>query len=454
MNKVTDTNLYNIEEDKEVESSFQYDLKRNNPYVSSSSPANNATSSTTTTTNSNPINGGGGGGRFTPACFPGRTTPDFRITTSLFEQQGTRASIISPLTVNNTVGCDTIIPIAVAFNETIHAYFKTGDTSKFKVKCFGCMKISFPFAVLKYLTSELPQFEFRLNNLQIANQDLKINNQLLNRITDQFGLQSTSTPGPSNQAIESLQFKFLLSNLVQELKKQHQENKLAAFFNFELLKYEFKYSTTPLVLNANWSSNLIDNTIELNLNYSFNFRKNLSQVNFMIVMPKANVSNSTDKITLLKSEPTALVQEPDNKLQILWQMPILNSNGTLMAKFSIPGSFMLNQSLNSTSMSTTSMNSLEQFYQPVYVKFNIENETLSQVKFEITSNNYKLSLLKERIETGKYFCNNDHQQTMNQQVTLSDQSLLTNNKKPAVVGNLSTSLSTSIGSTVDIFLNN
>ncbi len=140
MNKVTDTNLYNIEEDKEVESSFQYDLKRNNPYVSSSSPANNATSSTTTTTNSNPINGGGGGGRFTPACFPGRTTPDFRITTSLFEQQGTRASIISPLTVNNTVGCDTIIPIAVAFNETIHAYFKTGDTSKFKVKCFGCMK--------------------------------------------------------------------------------------------------------------------------------------------------------------------------------------------------------------------------------------------------------------------------------------------------------------------------
>jgi len=443
LNKVTaeTNNLYNIEEDKEVETSFQYDLKRvsQQPTVSSS-PANvqQPVTGSVTVNQSN--------GRFTPACFPGRTTPDFRITTSLFEQQSTRASIISPLTVNPP-GCD-LIPIAVAFNETIHAYFKTGDTSKFKVKCFGCMKISFPFAVLKYLNSELPLLEFRLSNLQIANQDLKINNQLLNKVDSDLN--------------ETLQFKFASANLVHELKQQHQQNKLAAFFNFELLKYEFKYSTTPLVLNANWNNNPLENTIELNLNYAFNFRKNLSQVNFMIVMPVASTSsllttNNTDKIALIKSEPKAIVQETEQKLTILWQMSTVNTNGSLTAKFSIPSSFTLNQSLNLSTLSTSSINPLEHYYQPVYVKFNIENETLSQVKFDILSSQYKLSLLKERIETGKYFCNNDHQQQQQQQQNITSQlgnssadqlsqSLI---KKPPFAGNLSTS----IGSTFDIFLN-
>jgi len=385
-------------------------------------------------------------GRFTPACFPGRTTPDFRITTSLFEQQSTRASIISPLTVNPP-GSD-LIPIAVAFNETIHAYFKIGDTSKFKVKCFGCMKISFPFAVLKFLNnsiSELPQLEFRLNNLQIANQDLKINNQLLNKV--------------DSNSSETFQFKFTSANLVHELKQQHQQNKLAAFFNFELLKYEFKYSTTPLVLNAQWTNNPIDNTIELNLNYTFNFRKHLSQVNFMIVMPMTSptllpTANPTDKITLIRSEPNAVVQETDQKLQILWQMSTVNANGSLNAKFSIPSSFTLNQSLNLSTLSTSSINPLELYYQPVYVKFNIENDTLSQVKFDILSSQYKLSLLKERIETGKYFCNHDHQQqqnmTMSQLGSSADQLSQSVIKKPPLTGNLSNS----IGSTFDIFLNN
>lgn len=56
-----------------------------------------------------------------------------------------------------------------------------GDQNKFKVKCFGCMKISFPFAILKMLAIELPQLEFKLSNLHIANQDLKVNGQLLTR---------------------------------------------------------------------------------------------------------------------------------------------------------------------------------------------------------------------------------------------------------------------------------
>ena len=105
------------------------------------------------------------------------------------------------------------MPIAIEFKETIHSYFKIGDASKFKIKCFGSMKISFPFAILKLLAIELPQLEFRLSNLQIANQDLKINNQLI-----------------SNTSLldEDLKFKFINPNLVRELRQQHEQNKQAA----------------------------------------------------------------------------------------------------------------------------------------------------------------------------------------------------------------------------------
>lgn len=448
------TNLYNIDEDKEVESSFQYDQatnysKRNNN-VSSSSPATNALAnlSNTNGNNSQAFNTGNTSvtnGRFTPACFPGRTTPDFRHTTSIFEQQGIRASIVSPLTINS--GSE-IIPIAVAFNETVHAYFKMGDQAKFKVKCFGCMKISFPFAILKLLAIELPQLEFRLSNLHIANQDLKINNQLLNRTSADSSNQSfvsavssassppqlnnSSTSSSSiNSLTESLQFQFVTQNLITELKQQHQQNKMAAFFNFELLKYEFKYSNTPLVLNARWTSNPDESTIELTLDYVFNFRKNLSQVNFMIVMP---INKSNEKISLVKSEPTAMVQETENKLQILWQLSSINSNGKIKAKFSI--------------VSKESSNiSLEKFYQPVYAKFHVDNETLSQVKFDILSSSYKLSLLKEKIESGKYFCNNDQSNSTNNASNNNEQSQNTSgSKRAAFAGNISTT----IGSSVDI----
>jgi hypothetical protein len=301
-----------------------------------------------------------------------RSTMEIQYTDLKSIQEIRRATTICKL---DTKSFDDRIPIAVAFNEIVHAYFRIGDAGEFKIKCFGCMKISFPFAILKMLAIELPKLEFALNNLQIDDQDLKINNQILDKNSN------------------SLEFQFNNANLINELKQQHQQNKLAAFFNFELLKYEFKYTnqTAPLTLNANWSSNKQEQTIELNLDYVFSFRKQLSQVNFMIVIPPASSSNN--KLSLTQSEPSALVQENDNKLQILWQMPVVKSSGKLYAKFKIA---QQQQSLIETSPSPTANLNLESFYQPVYVKFHVDNETLSQVKFDILSSNYKLSLLKER----------------------------------------------------------
>lgn len=386
-----ENSLYNIDEDKEVESSFKYNLAIKKPTVSSS-PA----------------------GRFTPACFPGRTTPDFRHTTSLFEQQSTRASIISPLTVNS--GSE-IVPIAIAFNETIHAYFKIGESARFKIKCFGCMKVSFPYAILKLLPIELPLLEFNLKNLSILNQDLKLNTQLLEKNENLFA------------DMDEFNFRFRTQNLVNELKSQHQMNKMAAFFNFELLKYEFRYlkEEAPLVLEANWSSNYDEQTVQLNLEYKFTYAKSLAQCNFMVLMPMVVRAEMKEfRVALEDSEPSALAnrQEKEARTQVLFQIGSVSANGKVSAKFRV------------SEVGGEKLASLEQLYQPVYAKFHIDNDTLSKVKFKITSANYKLSLLKEKVESGKYFCDYDPQQSAAVQKSRSQ----------ITAG----SISTLIGSTVDL----
>ncbi|RMZ94970.1 FCH domain only 2 isoform X1 [Brachionus plicatilis] len=388
-----ENSLYNIDEDKEVESSFEYNLAVKKAAVSSS-PA----------------------GRFTPACFPGRTTPDFRHTTSLFEQQSTRASIISPLTVN--AGAE-IIPIAIAFTETIHAYFKIGEPARSKIKCFGCMKISFPYAILKLLSLELPLLQFNLKNLRILNQDLKLNTQLLEKDDALFA------------DMDEFNFRFKSQHLVSELKAQHQVNKMAAFFNFELLKYEFRYlkEEAPMVLEAKWSCDRDQQTVELGLEYRLTCAKSLAQCSFMVLMPEVVVVGTKQfKVSLEWSEPRALVnrQEKEERTQVLFQVGCVSVDGKVGAKFRV------------SEPSGHKLDSLEQLYQPVYTKFHIDNETLSTVKFRISSGNYKLSLLKERVESGKYFCDYDPQQSASVQKGAS--------RSQITAG----SISTLIGSTVDL----
>ncbi len=518
LNNNENNSLYNIDEDKEVESSFQYTnnnaqtnhfLKKSSTTTALPNIASNTTTSnnsfsmmnTSSINNNSTVNGSTNcqncsspAGRYTPACFPGRTTPDFRHTASFFEQQSTRASIVSPLTINGVMssnnynmmnGGNEVIPIAIAFTETCHAYFKINDAPsslpKFKLKCFGCMKISFPFAVLKLLIMDqlLPQLKFSLSNLQIVNQDLKANNLLLTK------QQNETLNTDNNNTCYS--FDFLMPNLCNELKKQHQINKQAAFFNFELLKYEFKCTTAsssssspPLLLNSNWSCDETQNTIQFDLNYMFNFKRNLSQCSFMIIMPATftttDQSSKRYRLSLIKSldninNNNLQVQDSEEKMQLLWQMSSINSNGSLLAKFVI-----IEEGQSESSDSIIEKSILEQFYQPMYVKFHIDNETLSQVKFNILSQNYKLSLLKEKIESGKYFCNFEPQQTQ-QQIMLQQQSKniiksqVTETTEPASSADstataqaaagstaqkkspLTGSLSTNIGSTVDILLN-
>jgi hypothetical protein len=109
-------------------------------------------------------------------------------------------------------------------------------------------------------------------------------------------------------------------------------------------------------------------------------------------------------------------------MQILWQMASLNTNGCLTAKFHI---------VNTNIDAPTEPFCLEQFYQPIYVKFHIDQCTMSQVKFSLPAgSSYKLSLLKEKVETGKYFCSSEPQQPQ-AQVQQYQQSKTMLSMKPA-----------------------
>ena len=428
----TEANLYNIDEDKEVESSFQLNSKRNSQLISSTNfslpPPNSAPSIP---------------GRFTPACLAGRSTPSFQHTTSLNESNA--RNIISPLTVVNGSYC---IPIAIQFNETVHAYFKLSDANRMRIKCNGCLKISFPYAVLKFLSTEMPMLEFRLSNVNLTSQDLTINEQLL--------MQTISS---------EQQFQFNMSNLVKELKEQHQQNKQAAFFNFELLKYEVKsLSKPPLFLNATWSLNVLNrDNIELrfNLEYSNQHTKPIVNLNFMLVLSQ---QPNVFQISNTDSKPQALMQNNDQKLQILWNIPALNTNTSecLSAKFNV---HIVNKSEFRT------LNTLDTICtQPLFVKFHMDNGTLTHVKFDILTTNYRLSLLREKMESGKYFStptlnlpNQTSLTSVYDQITnnndLSGDSSDSGNTHNNINNNsgdktpTAGTISTQIGSTVDILFN-
>ncbi len=266
----------------------------------------------------------------------------------------------------------------------MHAYFKLAELTKHKIKCFGCMKISFPFAILKFLAiNDLPKLEFKLKNLSLQQQDdaLALNKQLLVEHPD-----------------TEYQYQFNAVNLAKELREQHLSNKLAAFFNFELLKYEFKYADAPpLFLNSKWSYTFTSATqIELDfyLESTMNYKKShLSNVNYMLSLTQ---QPSKFKLIVNTSDPKAQVQINNEKIQILWQFLNLTKSNLLNLKLF----------LNINDLSLITADEAVKFVceQPLYVKFHIDNQTLSGIKLDILSNNYKLSLVKERIESGKYFC--------------------------------------------------
>ncbi|XP_075217984.1 F-BAR domain only protein 2-like [Lycorma delicatula] len=143
-----------------------------------------------------------------------------------------------------TIGMADTIPLAVAFHEIIHSYFRGTDETKCKVKLSGDMMVSFPAGIVTVLANNPcpAQLSFRIRNAT------KLENVLPNKqLVSLDSVQSTS---------ESTAYDFNMSALTALLRRQSEQNPSASYFNVDILKYQ---NDSRTVTGAFWAHSTSEN---------------------------------------------------------------------------------------------------------------------------------------------------------------------------------------------------
>ncbi|XP_072018727.1 LOW QUALITY PROTEIN: F-BAR domain only protein 2-like [Amphiura filiformis] len=272
----------------------------------------------------------------------------------------------SPLTLCMS---DTI-PIAVAFSESVSAYFKGTDQSKCLVKITGDIMFSFPAGIIQALTSNPspPVLAFQIKNSSRLEQIVP-NKQLITSDLDQ-----TSS--------ENQGYYFNMSNLVMLLKNKAGKNVAASYFNVDVLKYQVKAETegqsTPLHLCSYWKCE--PSTTEVRVDYAFNgtaMDQTVPLNNVTLLVPVDG------GVTVMQSKPAATWSAESKRA--LWKIGDVSdaaATGSLRAKFELT---------EGPSKPST-----------LAVQFSSEGTTLSGLDIDLLNTSYRLSLVKKRFTSGKY----------------------------------------------------
>lgn len=271
-----------------------------------------------------------------------------------------------------TLGSQDALPIAVAFTETVNAYFKGADPSKCIVKITGDMTLSFPMGIIKVFTSNPSPatLTFKLKNTSRLEQILP-NQQLLH---------SDSSQSDS----DCKDYFFNMQALMSYLRKVSEQNPSASYFNIDILKYQVLTDgilSTPLNLAVYWKCT--PSTTDLRLDFRYNPDSMASPgplTNVQILVPVDG------GVTGMQSLPNSVWNAEQNKC--LWKLNDISNkadsegSGSLRAKFEL-----------SNGPSTPST---------LAVQFMNEGSTLSGVDMELQGSGYRLSLNKKRFATGRY----------------------------------------------------
>ncbi|XP_031716318.1 F-BAR domain only protein 2 isoform X3 [Anarrhichthys ocellatus] len=271
-----------------------------------------------------------------------------------------------------TLGSLDALPIAVAFTESVNAYFKGADPTKCIVKITGDMTFSFPMGIIKvFTTNPSPAvLTFKLKNTSRLEQILP-NQQLL-------------YSDPSQSDSNSKDFWFNMQALTSYLRKSSEQNPTASYYNVDILKYQVQSDgihSTPLNLAVYWKCT--PSTSDLRVDYRYNPESMASPnplSNVQILVPvDGGVSN-------MQSLPNSIWNPEQNKC--LWKLSDISEKsdnegaGSLRAKFELS---------DGPSNPTT-----------LAVQFMSEGSTLSAVDMELQGPGYRLSLNKKRFATGRY----------------------------------------------------
>ncbi|XP_078128336.1 F-BAR domain only protein 2 isoform X2 [Sander vitreus] len=271
-----------------------------------------------------------------------------------------------------TLASQDALPIAVAFTESVNAYFKGADPTKCIVKITGDMTLSFPMGIIKvFTTNPSPAvLTFKLKNTSRLEQILP-NQQLL-------------YSDPSQSDSNSRDFWFNMQALTSYLRKASEQNPTASYYNVDILKYQVQSDgihSTPLNLAIYWKCT--PSTSDLRVDYRYNPESMASPgplSNVQILVPVDG------GVTNMQSLPNSIWNPEQNKC--LWKLSEISEKsenegaGCLRAKFEL--------SDGPSNPSTLA------------VQFMSEGSTLSGVDMELQGSGYRLSLNKKRFATGRY----------------------------------------------------
>ncbi|XP_023317875.1 F-BAR domain only protein 2 isoform X2 [Trichogramma pretiosum] len=292
-----------------------------------------------------------------------------------------------------TIGMSDTIPLAVAFHEIVHAYFRGSDESRCQVKLVGDMMLSFPAGIVAVLTSNPSpaKLSFRLRNSGRLER-LVPNSQLVNTVESPSAAGSPFSPTSSSQQQSSTpdSFEFNMSALTALLRRQAEQNPQAAYFNVDILKYQVKArdgaASCPFQLVAYWKTG--PTHTDLKVDYKYNSRAMAAPnplLNLQLSVPIDGGFRS------VQSQPNAQWLPESNRL--IWKFTELSqlSDGTGV------GSLKARVELSNGPGNQGT----------IFTQFNCEGTTLSGVEFELAGPGYRVSLIKKRFISGKYLCDGD-----------------------------------------------
>uniref|UniRef100_A0A023GMA2 Putative proline-serine-threonine phosphatase-interacting protein pstpip n=1 Tax=Amblyomma triste TaxID=251400 RepID=A0A023GMA2_AMBTT len=302
----------------------------------------------------------------------------------------------SPLTIGL---CDSI-PLAVAFQEVVHARFRGFDETLCQVKLLGDMKVSFPAGIVHVLT----------NNPSPATLAFRVNTARFDNVLPNKNLVTLDA---SQSTSDRCVYEFNMSVLTGLLRRQHEQTPSASYFNIDILKYHVRAGpgarSAPLLLVAHWKTQE-DNT-DLKVEYEYN-AKALSLPAGTgatgVAGQSASITNPTPLapglppltglcigvsvdggVTGVQAKPSCVWNGETQRA--LWRLtdPLGGSagsqqSGSLLARFSL-----------SQGPSTP---------RPLEARFLCEGATLSGASFELVGQGYRVSLVKRQIISGKYLC--------------------------------------------------
>ncbi|XP_027586784.1 F-BAR domain only protein 1 isoform X1 [Pipra filicauda] len=271
------------------------------------------------------------------------------------------------------LGSQDALPVATAFTEYVHAYFKGRDAdSSCLVKVTGELTMSFPAGIVRVFsgTAAPPVLSFRLLNTGAIEHFLP-NTDLL-----------YSDPSQSDPSTRD--FWLNMAALTGQLQRQAEQSPAASYYNVALLKYQFSRlgpGSAPLRLCVRWDC--APGATRVSVDYGYNAGA------LALPVPLANVHvllPVEEPLTNLRLQPAASWNLEEKRL--LWKLldvpsaPGQGGCGRLSASW---------EPLGGPSKPS-----------PVAAQFSSEGSTLSGVEVELASAGYRMSLVKKRFATGIY----------------------------------------------------